>query len=58
MESFKPAEEAVDLWGEGHGFANGASGLTRRTYYQSTQHIRRHFIPQAMARTGEMWKSS
>ncbi|MFY9898537.1 MAG: hypothetical protein WAK67_12175 [Xanthobacteraceae bacterium] len=58
MESFKPAGEAVDLWGEGHGFANGASRLTRRAHCQSTQLIRRHFIPQAMTKTGEMWKSS
>jgi len=56
MESFKPTGEAVDLWGEGHGFANGASRLTGQTLYQSTPQIRRCFIPQAMARIGEMWK--
>jgi hypothetical protein len=56
MESFKPAGEAVDLWGEGHGFANGASRLTGRTHQQSTPQILRDFIPQAIARFGEMWK--
>jgi hypothetical protein len=57
MESFKPAGKTVDLWGEGHGFANGASRLTGRTHCQSTQQICRCFILQAMARIGEMWKS-
>jgi hypothetical protein len=58
MESFKPTGEAVDLWGEGHGFTNGASRLTERTHYQSTPQIRRCFIPRAMAKNGEMWKPS
>jgi hypothetical protein len=55
---FKPAAEAVDLWGEGHGFAHGASGLTGRTHRQSTQQILRRFIPPVMAGIGEMWKPS
>jgi hypothetical protein len=54
MESFKPAGEAVDLWGEGHSFTNGASRLTGRTHYQSTPQIRQCFIPQATAKNGEM----
>jgi hypothetical protein len=56
MESIKPAGKTVDLWGEGHGFANGASRLTGRTQWQSTQQICRRFICQAIARIGEMWK--
>jgi hypothetical protein len=58
MSLFKPAAEAVDRWGEGHGFAHGASGLTGRTHCQSTQQILRRFIPPVMARIGEMWKPS
>jgi len=58
MELFKPAGEAVDLWGEGHGFLDGASGLTRTTHDPSTQEHLGHFVWQAIASTGEMWKSS
>jgi hypothetical protein len=56
MGSSKPSEEAVELWGEGHAFANGASGLTGTTVCQSTSEIPRRFIRQPIASSGEMWK--
>jgi hypothetical protein len=56
MESSKLAGEAVELWGEGHAFANGASRLTGTTHFRSTPQMRRQVIPQAIARSGEMWK--
>jgi hypothetical protein len=58
MESSKLSGEAVELWGEGHAFANGASGLTDRAYCRSTPQIFQRFFPQAKARTVEMWKPS
>jgi hypothetical protein len=56
MESSKPTEQSVELWGEGHAFANGASRLTGIRLYSSTSEIPRQFIPPPIARTGEMWK--
>jgi hypothetical protein len=57
MGSSKLTEEAVEHWGEGHAFANGASRLTGTTLCQSTSEILRRFIRQPIARTGEMWKA-
>jgi hypothetical protein len=58
MELFKPAGEAVELWGEGHGFLHGASRLTDRAHCPSTRQSFEYFIPAVAARTGELWKPS
>jgi hypothetical protein len=58
MESFKPDEEAVDLWGEGHGFAKGASRLTGTRHCPSTLQASGILFGQAIASIGEMWKPS
>jgi hypothetical protein len=55
MESSKPSGQVVDLWGEGHGFADGASRLTGTTDDRSTAQILQRLIPRTIARTGEMW---
>jgi hypothetical protein len=55
MEWSKPSGQVVELWGEGHGFADGASRLTGTTDDRSTLQILQRLIPQAIASTGEMW---